>query len=585
MPVSPIRILSKEVVNRIAAGEVIERPASVVKELVENSLDGDASRIQIWIEKGGKKSIKVTDNGTGMGREDLVLAFLSHATSKLTRVEDLSHIATLGFRGEALSSIGAVGEARILSKFRGEGKGYSIENRGGLVGQVQEAGVPEGTTVDVKNLFFNLPAREKFLKSEQAELAHVIETVTRFAIRHFSVHFELYHNGRRIFNLPPAPDFRARLLEFFGGDLEKNLLPLEYAGEWFHVSGFTSSPVSSFPSSKKVFFFLNDRFIRDRMLTHALLDGYKGALGKGRWPASFVLFQMDPGQVDVNVHPTKIEVRFRNSRAVHQGLLQAVRKALEMGDKRTPPVPAGKSEPGMEFSLFREKAFSLDVWDANSSLSSQAPSSRPPLPVRKESPVEGLLFPKPQPLPPSLQIHRSFLVVEIPGGFAILDQHALHERIVYERISHRLEKGSLPQQQLLIPEVVDFTFDEVELLLANQELLRRFGIDVVSFGAKAVALQSLPPFIAPGKGRELIQEIVANLQEERGEALPGRLEGLKKVMACKGAVKAGEPLNEADLAELIPRALRSPASLTCPHGRPAGVVFTLEEIRKWFQRK
>jgi len=647
-----IEQLSPSLVNRIAAGEVIERPAAVVKELVENALDAGASSIVVEAEDGGRAAIRVIDDGAGIPPEDLPLAFAAHATSKLSSDEDLFRISTLGFRGEALASIGSVSQARILSRTPGSEAAYELQDRGGELGDVQAAAGNAGTVVEVRNLFFNTPARRKFIKGTSTEFGHISEMVLRLALPHPHVAFRLLHNGRVALDLPVATP-EVRLLAAWPKEFHEQRLSIDAGDVEVRLRGMVGLPELSRPTARYQYLYLNGRHIRDRFIQHALREAYRGLTEPGRHPAAVLMLEMPPGDVDVNVHPTKAEVRFRDGGRIHGLVMSAVREKL-LGSDLTPlaePRPAQDDAPQQELrqklaAFFKQQLPAEAIAGmtppaepqlphlAPSTGSGQAPGAGPsgeyvpqappatdwasrPLPPgqgdefslqskRSFSPQDGQghgaestsadaysASPKPAaphgsttlPAPPAIQLHNSYLVAQSDDGLVIIDQHALHERIMYEELLARVSRGPLEAQRLLIPEVVDVSTTQLELLEQIQPLLAKIGIEVSAFGPSSVAVHAFPSFLEklqPGTFvRELLERGEQELLDLHEEEV---LHEVLDMMACKAAVKAGDPLTPQEIEALLARRELVERSSNCPHGRPTTLRLSLRDLEKQFKR-
>jgi DNA mismatch repair protein MutL len=577
---NPIHQLSAALVNRIAAGEVIERPASVVKEIVENSIDAGATHITVEIEDGGRALVRITDDGCGIPVNELPLAFAEHATNKLQSDDDLFRIATMGFRGEALASIGAVSQARLLSRTADQPIAYEIFDRGGLIDQPQAAAGNVGTVVEVRNLFFNTPARRKFLKGSATEFGHISEALLRLAVPHPEISFQLSHNGRAALELPSDTP-RRRWLSAWPEDFAELGLSLDVKDAEIALVGLIGLPELARPVAKHQFFFLNGRPIRDRFIQHALREAYRGLTEPGRHPAAILLISIPPQDVDVNVHPTKSEVRFRDSSRIHGLILSSVREKLLGSDL----APSAIATPSMAFSATDPQRVELRQRLAEF-FKSAVPESSPSAP------------PAVEPIPPStaplstaplshsaIQLHNSYLVAESEDGLIIIDQHALHERIMYEDLLARLSRGPLESQRLLIPLPIPASTRQQELLEQIQPLLARLGIEASSIGPDAIAVHAFPSFLERLDPADFLGELL-----ERGEqeALDLNHEELLHevldMMACKAAVKAGDPLSPAEIEALLARRHLIDRSSNCPHGRPTTLRLTLHDLEKQFKR-
>jgi len=601
----PIRQLPTSLVNRIAAGEVIDRPASVVKELVENAIDAGATQITVETEDGGRELIRVVDDGGGIAPEDLPLAFAEHATSKLTSDDDLFAIGTMGFRGEALASIGAVSHARILSRTPDSDAAWEIVNRAGSVSAPQAAAGNVGTTVEVRNLFVNTPARRKFLKGAATESGHISDTVLRLALPHPQITFKLVSNGRTALNLP-ATTQEDRLLAAWPDEFRERRLSLEARDAEIRVSGIIGLPEVAHPTTKHQYFYLNGRHIRDRFIQHAVREAYRGLTEPGRQPAAILLIRMPAGDVDVNVHPTKAEVRFRDSGRIHGLLLSAIRERL-LGSDLTPKavVMPALDEAQRQDVRQRLAEFFKQSYSGGGSAPAAAPVSpplqlhSPPVQMSVDFPPPASATPEPRGMaaapignqkstagnPRALQLHNAYLVTESDDGLVIIDQHALHERILYEQLLARVSRGPLESQRLLIPDVIPASPRQVALLEQIQPLLVRLGIEAVEFGPGSVAVQAFPTFLEKLEPGRFVRELL-----ERGEQdamdlhEEGLLHEILDMMACKAAVKAGDPLSAVEIEALLARKELVDRSSNCPHGRPTTLRLSLRELEKQFKR-
>ncbi len=665
-----IKVLSTHLVNKIAAGEVIERPASVVKELVENALDAGATRIDVDIEDGGKRLIRVADNGSGMDLEDLKLAFIPHATSKITGEDDLFAIQTMGFRGEALASVASVAHASIRTCRRADDQadetptGWEIEASGESIGQPRPTSAPPGTTVTIRDLFFNTPARRKFMRTANTEIGHIGEQITRVALPHPGVAFQLTHNGRQTMNLPATDSTRRRAADVLGSELGDVLIPLAPRTGPVQVQGLIAPPSAARSSAKWQYFFLNGRYVRDRLMSHALREAYRGLLDGQRWPVAMIFIEVDPGDVDVNVHPTKVEVRFRDGQAVHGALMASLKETLNRaqlaprasldrarsdaddegpanrtGEHREslkqaladffrnaprpspPESPEGRTVSREEFGRYhRDNPTAREP----SSTSQQPPSphraqpttpgsdpwpggfpslEHPPQEHRetREQPREVAATQAPEPhsgkvparMTPAaprglnvMQIHDSYLVLQTPDGVSIIDQHALHERILYNQFRRRLAEGRLSSQRLLIPQPLQVTQAEADLLDRSSELLSSLGIEVQPFGPGTVAMQQFPTLLAERgvQADDFLRELLDSLSEDETFDPERALQGILSVLACKAAVKAGDPLTPDEIEGLLAQVEDLDKASSCPHGRPTTLTLTLGDLEKQFRR-
>jgi len=622
----PIRQLPQSLINKIAAGEVIERPASVVKELMENAVDAGAKRIDVTVRGGGAEMIRVVDTGCGIPPEQLPLALASHATSKLVEVDDLFRVGTLGFRGEALASIAEVSRLVLRSRTAESDSGAEIEVTGGKAGEVVPCGCPVGTLVEVHNLFFNTPVRRKFLRTTQTEFGHVSEAFTRIALAVPGVHFTLQHNQRQVFELAASDDWRGRIERFFGRDLAENLIPVESVDDQVRLSGYVANPSHSRSNNRMQYLFLNGRHIRDRSLQHALGEAYRGLLMTGRYPIVFLRLDMPPEAVDVNVHPTKLEVRFQDSGRLYSQLLSTLRGKFLTTDL-TPHVqtatevdPTGGHDEARATELRQELVDwakgEVASWDMASRADSppasraafdagQSPANRQPLELTRldrgwaapggdgtgaPDASDGSGHPARRPDPnqrttPALQVHNRYLVAETDEGVTIIDQHALHERILYEQLRERVNAGVIETQNLLVPEPVDLSGPEAAAALEHRELLAQLGMKIEPFGGDTVLVSGYPAMLANIRPAEVLHELLERLLS--GSGRPERHEVLDELLhaiACKAAIKAGDRLSPEEITALLEQRNLVADPHHCPHGRPTALVFTREELDKQFKR-
>ena len=653
--------LPPHVVNKIAAGEVVERPASVVKELMENAIDAGAKRIDVVLEQGGVELVRVVDDGSGLAADELLLAVTSHATSKIRSDEDLMAVGTLGFRGEALASIASVSRMVLRSRQSESTAGAELEVVGGTHGEVAPCGAPVGTLIEVRQLFFNTPVRRKFLRTTQTEMASASEAFTRLALGYPHVHFSLSHNGRVQYDLPPVADWRERIAGLFDRELAESLIDIESVEGPIRLSGFVANPQHSRPNNRMQYLLLNGRSIRDRGLQHALGEGYRGLLMTGRHPIGFLRLTLPPELVDVNVHPTKMEVRFQDSGRLYSQLLGTIRSRFlssNLTARMQGASPAADAPQGMQPAGGAGRSFALrqQVVDwATAELARRGPAGqgaallepslapdrgaddrgvgfqpaiergadfqpadvRTPLSIHRLDPAElglpGRLpavsdaqIPAAQPEvlpalaqpeasalpltpradgPLAMQILDSYLIAETDEGMVVIDQHALHERILYEQIRGKVVRGAIEWQNLLVPEPVDLAPAEAAAVLEAADLLTGLGIAVSSFGGGTVLLSSYPAMLAHFRPAELLQALAALLLTSGRE--PKRedvLDSLMHMIACKAAVKAGDRLSLEEIAALLTQRELAQDAHHCPHGRPTALVFTREELDRQFKR-
>ncbi len=610
---SKIKVLPPTVVTKIAAGEVIERPASVLKELIENSIDAGATNIEIQLEDGGKKLIRVSDNGIGMDSGDVKTAFLSHATSKLRSDEDLFSINTLGFRGEALPSIGAISHTRIISRTKDALIGAEIQIEGGNLSMVKEKGASEGTQIDVRNLFYNTPVRRKFLKSTQTEMAHISEMVTKFALAYPKIHFNTIHNGKNVLNFPTAKDLKERIITIFGKEIGENLIAINLKEPDISIYGYIMPPTHNRPNTKMQFIFLNGRYIRDNIIFHAINSAYKNLLMSKRSPIVFLLLQIDNSEVDVNVHPTKIEVRFKNSGPIHDQLYATLHSALMQIETHTPlqitrqhnqpdvtlPTMAAtenapvedfeaqhKQDEGVSLNEKKESVMKSMSDFFSKSLDNETPHYKD---EKKQNslPSSGgeRLFKRESRLTSYIQIHNSYIVEETAEGINIIDQHALHEIILYHEIWEHIKSSKLAIQKLLIPELIELTSRDFITIMDLKSEFDSLGLEIEEFGKSTIAIRTHPQILKNLDFHALIQGVLEEIDsDEIKSETDNILRKIVQVMACKGAVKAGQRLAPQEIQLLLEQRKSNIGTSFCPHGRPTSLEFKISELEKQFKR-
>jgi DNA mismatch repair protein MutL len=617
-----IRLLSEQVANQIAAGEVVERPASVVKELVENSLDAQVTRLTVEIQAGGRSLIRVTDDGLGMSRDDALLCLERHATSKIARAEDLSSVATMGFRGEALPSIASVSRFTLTTRERGSEspEGTQVIVNGGKIASVKAHGSAPGTSVEVRQLFFNLPARRKFLRAEETESAHIQHYVMVAALAFPAVAFEFFKDTRAVWQLPAVktPDkfgaLRERLRALTGSD--EKLLPVDFSVELpeiatdeeetaapapsaarFAVWGFIGTPGVSRATREDQRVFVNRRPVENRGINFALLEGYHTALMKGRYPVCCLFMEINPGEVDVNIHPSKREIKFHREKTVRQLVSQAVRETLlkfhaaPVLPKPEPPPPAVAPRPEpADLPDFPRLSKPVVNWPA--------PVPSPPVAQAPPTPPLPSIAPPPSPSitpPPALLqvplrlvgvVGRLYVVLESDRGLVLLDQHAAHERILFEQMVRRLEGSvSAPSQRLLLPETVELNARDAQFLREQLPTLTRLGVGLAEFGERTFLLDALPPFVSVSNPRRFILELVDELKAVGQSVNTLRLgEHVIAKTVCRHSVKANDLLTGPELENLVEDLRHCAMPYTCPHGRPTLIEMNFRELEKKFGR-
>ena len=587
-----IRVLDQNMINMIAAGEVIERPASVVKELMENSIDAGAAKITVSIEDGGKRLISITDNGSGMDAEDLAQAFEPHTTSKIRTSSDLHGISTLGFRGEALASIASVSQVKAVSKTKDSTSANSIEIDCGQAGKSSPCSADFGTTIQVRDLFYKLPARRKFLRTSNTELGHITEQFTRIALANTNLDLTLIHNGRELYRLLSQQGLHQRIAELFPAlstDVSNDLIETSSHENNIQVFALLGRPDISRTSNKFQYTFLNGRFIRDKFISHAAKEAYRGLLEPNRFPVVFLFLQMPCEDYDVNVHPTKIEVRFYNANLVHSQILGALREKLLGTNLETQGrIPANlqpKSASPQTASMRDQR-----ITDAMAEFfkKHRPPQTQQHIKFHSSTPAKVSSTPTQRTTQYDrkfLQIHDSFIVAQTDEGFVIIDQHALHERIVYEKLCQRIREHKLQSQKLLMPESFKVTASEAEALKANVPLIEKLGIEIVPFGPKIMAVQAFPTLLSNVQPLDFVQDLIDVLdRKDAGLDAERLLDEILDMAACKAAIKAGQKLTDAEIEQLLADKETAESSTRCPHGRPTTIKFSISELEKQFKR-
>lgn len=663
-----IQQLSASVINKIAAGEVIERPASVVKELLENSLDALSTRIEVDVVAGGTELIRIVDDGEGIHPDDLVLAITSHATSKISNADDLFDVQTMGFRGEAMASVAEVSRMRVRSRQEGAGHGMELAIELGRYDAPRPCGCPYGTQIEIRNLFENTPVRRKFLKTVSTEFGHVAEQFSRIAIANPRLHLVLRHNDKLVHELPATDKPLDRIRLFFGSEIADALIPVESTQDGTRMWGYVGHPNNSKSSRRQQYLFLNGRWIQDRSLQHALTEAYRGLLMVGRQPVAFLFIELSPDRVDVNVHPTKVEVRFRDSQQLFRQLLSMIRsKFLSLDIQSQLRFPAGGAAPaGTGLTGFapaaaasnrqRELVAEFADWSTNQLGGRTAdvapfrpfPAEPPQIPLRSESvdryvtadaglstadvrepnpsgdpemafpsasatpdndsteqvtsgegPVTGsetpgdvagsrsgpVVWPEAR----AMQIHDCYLVVETPEGMTVIDQHALHERIMYEHLRTRVLAGAVESQRLLVPQPIELTGTEASLLLEQSDAFQRAGLGLEDFGNGTVLVTRYPAMLKKVDLNELIRELLLKLDSGGAAGVQSTarrdiLDELLHMMSCKAAVKAGQRLSQEEIESLLQQRHLVDDAHHCPHGRPTALSLSRMELDRQFGR-
>jgi DNA mismatch repair protein MutL len=574
-----IKILSDEMASRIAAGEVVERPASAVKELIENSLDAGASEICVAVEKSGTALIRVADNGEGMGPEDLTMSVERHATSKLSVEADLFRIATLGFRGEALPSIASVAKLEIASRPRDAATAYLLCCEGGGSKGLRPTAAARGTTVAVHDIFFNVPARRKFLKSPATELSHICDVINRIALAHPAVHFRLEHDGRTIGDYPAVGDARDRLQQVLGREVIKDIALFSWRLGELSVYGFLSAAPASFPNARYLYTYVNRRYVRDKVLTHAVLQGYENLLMKGQYPAVVLFLDLSFEDVDVNVHPAKYEVRFRRQSDVHEAVVRGVRQALKEEAKE--PAAHASFAPTMPFTGVSDVALPYGIGATAAETMIVATRDSFTIPLRADDSRAGY-FSSLQVLG---QILGCYLVCASARGLALIDQHAAHERVAFERLRRELDAGRVSTQALLLPQTLEVNAGEIGLIEARFETLKRFGFVLEPFGPGAYAITEAPALLPEGDYTHVVRQMVADLADvDTSTKLRTHLEDRLATIACHSVIRANRSLELNEIRALLRDLDEIDFATQCPHGRPVLIEISREDLERMFKR-
>lgn len=572
-----IKILPEDIANKIAAGEVVQRPASVVKELVENSLDAKSTKIVVEIIDGGKSLIRVSDNGEGMSKEDALLSFERFATSKISTAKDLDAINSFGFRGEALPSIAAVSCVKLITQTQESLSGTLVRIEGGKIKDVRETGAAIGTVIEVQNLFFNTPARRKFLKSNITEAAHINNVIYQNAISHPNVAFKLTHNDQQIINVSATSDFKERMTHFLGKELIEDIIPIEFKSNLIEVSGFLAKPVHVRPDRSSQYIFVNQRYVVNKTATHAVYQGYHTLLPKDKHPIFVIFIKIDPAKVDVNVHPTKREIRFHSEHEIHDLIVTAVRNTLSEANL-IPQVSLPQQKITQPLSTpSRQQEISLPI-------PLHIPAQQP---IR---PISPLLTPCPSSLTSDLQpigqVFNTYIIAQGKEDMFIIDQHAAHERVQYEKLMKEATDGfSLPAQILLIPITLETDYKESAVLVQNIPTFNSLGFEIEEFGQNAFIIRSTPAILEKGNPKELIFELIYELQSIGRSKTPTEIrEKMLISMSCHSAIKAGDKLGQEEIESLILQLSKTQLPFTCPHGRPVIIKMSLNELEKRFLR-
>lgn len=623
-PISQIRILPEELINKIAAGEVVERPASVIKELIENSLDAGAKNITIEIKNAGQDLIKIKDDGSGMSKEDVMMSLLRHATSKIQTSDDLFNIATLGFRGEALASIAAVSKLTITTKQKDDLEGYKIESIGGQIISEGICAATTGTSIEVKELFWNTPARKKFLKTNSVELRHCIDIVTRYALLHHNISFKLIHDNRMLLHAPATDDQKQNLLSIYGKDLGKELLPVEFidleAG--VEITGFIAKPLAAKTDKSYQSYFVNNRYVKNQIMQRAVYDAYHSLLFVGRHPVAVLKLNVDPKTIDVNVHPQKTEIKIEQKDLIYAAMHKAVSNALEQNSlvpvdtiestqiilDATIPRPILPVTPKYLFekaeqTVFQEEKRSEPQAEQTSSaqtyskteatdsefqiaesihVASHQPSSFIPQSATENATIAATIrLPQLRILG---QIHKTFFIAETPGGMLLIDQHVVQERVLYEQYMQEYLNKHVTVQQLLQPELVSLTAMQSVTVLKHLDALKELGFDLQHFGGNDFSLATIPTLLGRVQAKDLLHIVIKEIGEGKVNELERIQEEIITMMSCRASVKAGDTMTIPQITKLLQQLSECRLPYTCPHGRAILIKITADDLEKKFLR-
>ena len=596
-----IHVMSDHLVNQIAAGEVVERPASVVKELLENSLDADASRIEVDVEQGGIKSIRIRDDGHGIHKDDLELSLSSHATSKINKLEDLERVRSLGFRGEALPSIASISRLRLTSRWQHQAEAWSISTTATDGFELTPAAHADGTTVEVRDLFYNVPARRKFLRTEKTEFSHLEEVVKRIALSHFNVDITLRHNARAVRQLRRADDRlqqEKRIASICGPAFIEHAVYIDYAIDDFRLWGWVARPLFSRSQTDMQYFYVNGRMVRDKVVSHAVRQAYQDVLYHGRQPAYVLFLELDPASVDVNAHPGKHEVRFRQSRSVHDFIFRTIQKSLadvrpDSGDNQLSAVALAGSERASGQASHHAPA----SFDARTGAAGQAALS---LAVAEQMSSYGELranaaaaavpsAEEKQDVPPLgyalAQLHGIYILAENSTGLVLVDMHAAHERITYERLKRALQENGIQSQPLLVPLGIDVSAKEAELVESCAGIFSELGLEVDRTGLESVRIRQVPVVLAQGDNEALVRDVLSDLVKHGSSTrIREAMNEVLSTMACHGSVRANRKLTLPEMNALLRDMEQTERSGQCNHGRPTWVQLGIDELDRLFQR-
>jgi DNA mismatch repair protein MutL len=566
-----IKILSDETINKIAAGEVIERPSSVVKELVENSLDAGATEITVEINDGGKNLIRVTDNGSGMDKEDAALAFERHATSKIRSADDLFNIASLGFRGEALPSIAGISKVELVTRTKEMDYAVKIRIDGGKLLEVKETGAPQGTVINVKNLFFNTPARRKFLKSNTTEISHIVDIVSQYSLIYAKCSFKLISNDETLIEIFSRDTLLDRIRVLYGNDAADNALELKKVAEGITIKGYTCTPAVTYPTRSYQLVFVNNRPIVNRAISYSIFDAYSSLIPKGKFPAIFLFIQISPETIDVNVHPTKKEIKFSDDK-----LIQSIVKSAILDCLNITPANAECQTSNKDFPYNSDQKYSTET------AANVMPFNNPQNSWKIQEMAPFMEFSVNNKL---IQMHNAYILNESEDGIELIDQHAVHERIIYEKIKESLTAKNPDGQRLLIPINIELTAAEEKIIKEKLNFFCDIGFNIEEFGPRTYIVDMIPSFMDKVDIVKFIKDIANEIREnEKAVSQENIKDDIIKMVACRSAIMQGDKLDISQMQNLIKEWKNLKFPYTCPHGRPAVIKITKKELEKKFQR-
>jgi DNA mismatch repair protein MutL len=593
---SKIKVLPPQIANKIAAGEVVDRPAAVVKELIENSIDAGADQITVIIEQAGKTLIQVIDNGLGIPEDEVALAFQRHATSKIDNIVDLDRIMTLGFRGEALPSIASVSRLEMRTCARGRDVGISILLEGGVAARQESVAMKAGTVISVKNLFYNTPARRNFLRADVTEFNHINRVLKRFFLSYPEIGFKVVHNDKNMYELPPV-SLDERISQILGKELYEGMVYLEEDLGEIRLEGFVCRPDMARNSGENQFLFLNKRPIQNRSLNHAVLQGYSNLIERSQYPQFVFFLKIGPELIDINVHPTKMEVRFSNERTIYHLLLSAVRKAIQ-SEKIIPQFTLASQDENRQeierhFKMYPGPAFrgmpikkNLDLEDlsANQLTIGYSALSQEKKTDQNGDGITEEYTPEASEQPRLWQVHLRYICSQIKSGLVIIDQHVAHERILYEKfLDYLINQKIIPSQKLLFPQTLELALEDFLIYDDMKEWLQKIGFQTTLLSGRTILIEAIPADVKVGYEGKILVEIIDYYRENKNSEYKAQ-EKIAAAFACKNAIKSGEKLNQIEMTALVDQLFATKEPYFCPHGRPVIVTLNLEEIDRKFKR-